>query len=67
MVRYSFPVGLFHSLQHAGLSRRTHYFFFEVALDDQESLWKGAGQYIHYRNNLFPMIVLTGKPAAIGD
>ena len=23
MVRYSFPVGLFHSLQHAGLSRRT--------------------------------------------
>jgi hypothetical protein len=24
MVRYSFPAGLFHSLQHAGLSRRTH-------------------------------------------
>ena len=23
MVRYSFPVGLFHSLFHAGLSRRT--------------------------------------------
>jgi hypothetical protein len=23
MVRYSFPVGLFHSLLHAGLSRRT--------------------------------------------
>ena len=24
MVRYSFPVGLFHSLLHAGLSRCTH-------------------------------------------
>jgi len=25
MVRYSFPAGLFHPLQHAGLSRRSSY------------------------------------------
>jgi hypothetical protein len=38
-----------------------------VAPDDQNRLWKGCRQYIHYPNNMFPMKVLAEISTAIGE
>ena len=64
MGRYSFPVRLFHSLQHAGLSRRTHrhqiptrYVLHHMPQHCSESRWRCvrrhvAGRHGRQRGNL---------------
>ena len=45
-IRFSFLVGLFHSQQHAGLSRRTYDSKTVYALSDQKGPEKFAGQKV---------------------